>query len=377
MPDNMTIVVLRYIAGFLLQVAPCAVLCFAPFWGSLRFSYRKTLGIVACALALTCVPCLVLGVMPFGRFEQVRYAVNDACFLTMLVLLLMVLWRLTEASRAQKTFVFLLAMTYGCLLMMMQHASCMLLGILDSQVDDGYMYPVEKLCVHAALTLITFPAVWVLMARIVRDQLLARNDDRVWWRMCVIPAAVVAVLVFGGWIPVQLRLSERVADGIFVIGIIAGSIALCVYHFISVQRFGEVVGELDRAVEERDELSRHVEALSRKQDEDLLEPVTFETPVAVVTFDPREALYLEVYGHTLVIHFADGRAERVNVSLSKARELLPQDMFVQCHRSYLVNKVAVRSLRRYEATLSSGERIPVSKQRYRDVADALAGEGAG
>lgn len=82
---------------------------------------------------------------------------------------------------------------------------------------------------------------------------------------------------------------------------------------------------------------------------------------------PSDINYLEVFGHKLVIHLSDGRTEQLNYSLSQARELLPQDRFLQCHRSYLVNKQAIRSLRRYEITLDGGEAVPVSKQRYREV----------
>ena len=87
--------------------------------------------------------------------------------------------------------------------------------------------------------------------------------------------------------------------------------------------------------------------------------------------DPVAICYLEVFGHKLVIHLSDGRVEQLNYSLSQARELLPQDRFLQCHRSYLVNKQAVRSLRRYEITLGNGEVVPVSKQRYREVEEEL------
>ena len=55
----------------------------------------------------------------------------------------------------------------------------------------------------------------------------------------------------------------------------------------------------------------------------------------------------------------------------QACELLPQDRFLQCHRSYLVNKQAARSLRRYEITLGNGEVVPVSKQRYREMEEEL------
>ena len=72
-----------------------------------------------------------------------------------------------------------------------------------------------------------------------------------------------------------------------------------------------------------------------------------------------------------MIHLSDGHTEQLNYSLSQAHELLPQDRFLQCHRSYLVNKQAVRSLRRYEITLDGGETVPVSKQRCREVEEEL------
>ena len=87
----------------------------------------------------------------------------------------------------------------------------------------------------------------------------------------------------------------------------------------------------------------------------------------MASFQTSDICYLEVFGHKLVIHLSDGRVEQLNYSLSQARELLPQDRFLQCRRSYLVNKQAARSLRRYEITLGNGEVVPVSKQRYREV----------
>ena len=93
----------------------------------------------------------------------------------------------------------------------------------------------------------------------------------------------------------------------------------------------------------------------------------FRTPSAVASFKMSDICYLEAFGHKLVIHLSDGRVEQLNHSLSQARELLPQDRFLQCRRSYLVNKQAVRSLRRYEITLADGEVVPVSKQRYLEV----------
>lgn len=79
-----------------------------------------------------------------------------------------------------------------------------------------------------------------------------------------------------------------------------------------------------------------------------------------------------MFGHTLVIHVIGGHTERLNLSLTQARALLPEEDFIQCHRSYVVNKSAIQSLRRYELTLTDGNSVPVSKQRYQEVAALLA-----
>ncbi|MFR6167317.1 MAG: LytTR family DNA-binding domain-containing protein [Blautia wexlerae] len=52
-------------------------------------------------------------------------------------------------------------------------------------------------------------------------------------------------------------------------------------------------------------------------------------------------------------------------------EILPKDIFVQCHRCYIVSLYAVRSIRRFEITLNNHEIIPVSKYSYRDVQEQL------
>ena len=40
---------------------------------------------------------------------------------------------------------------------------------------------------------------------------------------------------------------------------------------------------------------------------------------------------------------------------------LPQELFIPCHRSYIVNLMHVRCLKRTELFLSDGKRLPVSR----------------
>ena len=53
------------------------------------------------------------------------------------------------------------------------------------------------------------------------------------------------------------------------------------------------------------------------------------------------------------------------------KEILPKDIFVQCHRCYIVSLYAVRSIKRFEITLKNHETIPVSKYSYKEVQEKL------
>lgn len=51
---------------------------------------------------------------------------------------------------------------------------------------------------------------------------------------------------------------------------------------------------------------------------------------------------------------------------------LPGDRFAICHKGYLVGLRFVRSCQRYQASLTSGETIPVSRSRYEAFREAFA-----
>ena len=57
--------------------------------------------------------------------------------------------------------------------------------------------------------------------------------------------------------------------------------------------------------------------------------------------------------------------------LSDVEEDLPPEDFVRAHQSYLVNNMYIENLKRYEISLISGEKIPVSKSRYKEVQTAF------
>ena len=113
------------------------------------------------------------------------------------------------------------------------------------------------------------------------------------------------------------------------------------------------------------------EALTRAIRHLIPKSIIIDTPSRTVSFHIRDITYIEIINKELQIHLQDGTVTKIYKSLSAVREILPKDIFVQCHRCYIVSLHAVRSIRRFEITLNNQEIIPVSKYSYRDVQEQL------
>jgi len=70
--------------------------------------------------------------------------------------------------------------------------------------------------------------------------------------------------------------------------------------------------------------------------------------------------------HRVFLHLRDG-TEEWNGSLRTLAPELPGWCFCRCHNSYFVNFTHVTELVRYEARLSNGDVIPVSKRFYKSA----------
>ena len=57
----------------------------------------------------------------------------------------------------------------------------------------------------------------------------------------------------------------------------------------------------------------------------------------------------------------------VRYSLEKIEKDLNLDKFVRCHKSFLINLTYVENIKSNTAILDSGEEIPVSRYRYKEV----------
>ncbi len=425
MPADIGFIAFRYIAGYLLQVVPCAILCFLPFKTMLRYSTRRIGMVIGVCIVLACGLFTFAGIGPLGPFENQRYFLTDLVFMALLVVLLAVYAQSIKASLAKKAFVFLFVMTYGCVVLLLQYAISLPLGIL--YLGDTWMYYPPKLLLRAILNVVLFPFAWILIKRVVAPQLMSALNDSRWWRLCSIPIVILVVLVGFYWLPIQLNVPYNVVNVLLGVAAIVGVLLVLFINLRTSRDMGNILTERDELAEHVDSLSEHMDSLKRehdKQTEELIrverqmkaallhtahahqqknteqekyadqakqtnqeklglnaeefnvqsqeeETVTFKASSAVATFKIKDLSFLEVFGHRLVIHLTTGKTEELNFSLSQARALLPEDIFIQCHRSFLVNKQEIQLLRRYEIVLNDGSVIPVSKQRYRDVEAAL------
>ena len=75
-----------------------------------------------------------------------------------------------------------------------------------------------------------------------------------------------------------------------------------------------------------------------------------------------EIYYFEAQSPYSLIHRQDEKeATKLRYRFADVLSMLPRELFVPCHRSYIVNIIHIRGLKRTELLLSDGSVLPVSK----------------
>ena len=83
-----------------------------------------------------------------------------------------------------------------------------------------------------------------------------------------------------------------------------------------------------------------------------------------------EIRYVEVMGNEMSVH-TEHQTVLCLGSLTDAFRDVSQRQFYRCHRSFIVNMRAVRSLHRYYFLMDSGEEVAVAKNRYAQAKEIL------
>ena len=99
--------------------------------------------------------------------------------------------------------------------------------------------------------------------------------------------------------------------------------------------------------------------------------VTLRSGGEAHTLPAADILFAEIFDHELHIHTVDGRTLCGRGHLSALERQLAGRAFLRCHKSYLVNLQFVTGLCRYRITLTGGAAVPVSKQNYLAIQQAI------
>lgn len=83
-----------------------------------------------------------------------------------------------------------------------------------------------------------------------------------------------------------------------------------------------------------------------------------------------EIVYIESWGRGVRVVLRQGQ-EDCAIKISDMEKMLPDNRFVLCHRTLLVNLACVRYLRYCEMELDTGDTLPVSKYRQNATRDKL------
>ncbi len=97
--------------------------------------------------------------------------------------------------------------------------------------------------------------------------------------------------------------------------------------------------------------------------------VLFDAADGVLRIYEEDIFYLEAFVHAVEVHTRQGK-HAVRASIGEAQALL-SDAFIRCHRSYLVNLQAVKSITKNDVVLDNDTKVPLSRRLYGDVNQAF------
>ena len=118
-------------------------------------------------------------------------------------------------------------------------------------------------------------------------------------------------------------------------------------------------------------LPETVEALIEESRSSLADRLIFSNSTGdMFSFSQRTIVYIEARNKDCRIVTADGEQD-VRCRLTDIEGKLPQDKFIKIHRSYIVNASYIYLIGRVSVTLTTGEELPLSRNRTQEVRRAF------
>ena len=95
--------------------------------------------------------------------------------------------------------------------------------------------------------------------------------------------------------------------------------------------------------------------------------VVLDLPTQILRLPIQSILYTEVIGHTCYVQVTDRiEAYQFRQSMNYIQQRLSSKIFVQCHRSYLVNLMYIRQITKNSLVMSDGKEIQIGR-KYKEV----------
>lgn len=94
----------------------------------------------------------------------------------------------------------------------------------------------------------------------------------------------------------------------------------------------------------------------------LSESIRVKTPTCTMALPVKDILMIESIGHQLRIHTIHDGITEFRARLSDYAEMLPDGLFAQCHKSYIVNIMYVRRIEPSSLTLATRDIVPIGRK---------------
>lgn len=107
--------------------------------------------------------------------------------------------------------------------------------------------------------------------------------------------------------------------------------------------------------------------------------IVLETTKQVIKLDYNQIYYCIMFSPYIDIHT---NSEKITLrkKISDLEKILPNEYFVRCHRSYIVNVKHIKSITKNNVFLENGVKIPISRGKYKEINDIfidyITGEGS-
>lgn len=124
-------------------------------------------------------------------------------------------------------------------------------------------------------------------------------------------------------------------------------------------------------------LERTLQRFQKIQTEKKTSDIVIETGDGIIKLNVKEIIYISKNGNNCMIHCAFGQVHKINSTLEKIEAILGSQNYVRTHQSFLAPLDRIRQMKlskfgsTYEAVLDSGDVIPVSRNKYGQLKEAI------